>query len=148
MTAISKIAIAGSALLALSACETAGELIGGDTARAELTGAQVRPGGGDPDGVGSAEITVVQATNKICYDVEVSNIAAPTAAHLHRGGPAAGHGTPVFELETPSDGGAQGCKDAPEALRDQVRAMPGAYYVDVHNAEFPRGALRGQLGRN
>jgi hypothetical protein len=40
---------------------------------------------------------------------------------------------------------AGGCVDLDPALADAIVAHPRQYYVDVHTAEFPNGAIRGQL---
>jgi hypothetical protein len=47
--------------------------------------------------------------------------------------------------------GAQGSGGGSKALfavmsgQKEVSANPGKYYVNVHNADFPGGAVRGQL---
>jgi hypothetical protein len=39
-----------------------------------------------------------------------------------------------------------GCKgDVAASLTSDIRRHPADYYVNVHNAEFPGGAIRGQL---
>lgn len=131
--------------LSLTGCETVADAVK-QGMTASLTGAQEVPGPGDPDGSGTAEITIVDATDNICYDLNVRNIAPASAAHIHRGAPGE-EGPPVVTLEAPTDGGAEGCLSAPGALADEIEANPVAFYVNVHNAEFPNGAVRGQLGR-
>ena len=143
LTGSAALAIAGA--LALSGCETVADTVK-QGLTASLTGAQEVPGPGDTDGSGRAEITIVDATDNICYDLDVRNIAPATAAHIHRG--AAGEaGPPVVTLEAPADGDANGCISAPGALADEIEANPAGFYVNVHNAEFPNGAVRGQLQR-
>jgi hypothetical protein len=139
------VALALAAGLTLAGCETVADAVK-QGMTASLTGAQEVPGPGDSDGSGTAEITIVDATDNICFDLNVRNIAPATAAHIHRGmrGEA---GPPVVTLEAPTDGGAEGCISAPGALADEIEANPAAFYVNVHNAEFPNGAVRGQLGR-
>src|SRR5688572_3191903 len=53
---------------------------------ATLTGAAEVPGPGDPDGAGTATIRLNQGKKQVCYELSVSNIAAATLAHIHRGG--------------------------------------------------------------
>ena len=138
-------AFALAAGLALAGCETMADAVE-QGMTASLTGAQEVPGPGDTDGSGTAEITIVDATDNVCYDLNVRNIGAATAAHIHRGARGAS-GPPVVTFEAPTDGGAEGCVAAPGALADEIEANPAAFYVNIHNAEFPNGAIRGQLQR-
>jgi hypothetical protein len=93
-----------------------------------------------------AEITIVDATNNICSDLDVRNIAPATAAHIHRGAPGVA-GRPVVTFGVPSHGAAEGCVSAPGALAGEMDNNPGAFYVSMHNAEFPKGVVRGQVSR-
>ena len=135
--------LAVPALLALGGCETIADTVA-ETHSAVLSGAQEVPGPGDPDGRGTAEVTVVDAANNICYELDVTSIAVPTAAHIHRG--ASGmSGPPVVSLEPPIDGERDGCVAAPEEIAEDIERNPAGFYVNVHNAEYPNGAVRGQL---
>jgi hypothetical protein len=112
---------------------------------ATLSGKTVVPDGGDPDGAGSATVTVDPAKRQLCYEVTVSEIDPPTMAHIHRGAAGAG-GPPVVALSAPKDGIAKGC--SPELDAATLRAIianPAAYYVNVHTSSYRAGALRGQL---
>ena len=52
----------------------------------------------------------------------------------------------VIPLFTPNaSGNASGCIGASRAVVKAILASPGNYYVNVHNAEFAGGAIRGQL---
>ena len=105
-----------------------------------MTGAAETPAG-DPDGRGTAEIKI--AGSQVCWQFKLSRIAAPSAAHIHRG--AAGAAGPIV---VPLGGAykSKGCIAAPSAaIARQIAARPSAYYVNVHNAKYPGGALRGQL---
>lgn len=112
-----------------------------------LTGAAEVPGPGDPDGRGKATIKIEPRESRICWDIEVKDIDAATAAHIHAG--MAGTAPPnnvVLGLSAPTDGDSDGCETAPPGLVDAIRKSPASYYVNVHNAPYPNGALRGQLG--
>ena len=113
---------------------------------ATLTGAAEVPGPGDADGSGIARLRLNQGQRTICYRLTVSAIAPATVAHIHAG--AAGvAGPPVVTLVAPTNGSAEACASVERSLIKAIRKDPGEYYVNVHNAEFPNGAVRGQLGR-
>ena len=112
---------------------------------AYLYGGNERPVAGDPDAFGIATVEVVGAGG-ICYSIIVQNAAAATVAHIHAGA-AGAVGGPVLGLPVgaalPTRVG--NCIAAAPALVTAIRANPQNFYVNVHNAAFPGGAVRGQL---
>lgn len=119
---------------------------GGRPIFAHMTGPQEVPPG-DPDGTGTARFTLNQGQGQVCYEVTVANIALPaTASHVHRG-VAGVAGPPVVFLAAPVNGTASGCVAVARETIKAIRQNPSAYYVNVHNGEYPSGAVRGQLQR-
>lgn len=110
-----------------------------------MTGPAERPGPGDPDGSGTARFWLNPGQERICYSLEVSGIAPATAAHIHVAGPDT-PGPVVVPLAAPTDGTSSGCADVERELVLAILGDLGGYYVNVHNADFPAGAVRGQLG--
>lgn len=113
---------------------------GGKPLVATLTGAAERPGPGDPDGSGSALITLNYGQRQVCWELTHKDIDPPHAAHIHRA-PATDPGPVVVTL----DANEPGCVSADGALIKAIRADPSAYYVNIHNTPYPGGAIRGQL---
>lgn len=121
-------------------------LAGGRPLSADLTGAAEVPGPGDSDGSGSAHVTLNQGQGEVCFDIEVADIDTPTAAHIHVGAAGVAGGV-VVNLAIDSNG-LSGCVDGvSKALVKDIRKNPGSYYVNVHNAAYPGGAVRGQLSK-
>jgi hypothetical protein len=118
---------------------------------ATLTGEkEVGPDGkkraGDLDGLGSFTAIIEDGT-QICYGITVKDIATPTAAHIHIGSPSVA-GPIVLPLQHPTSGdpGASSeCKPVDAELAQAILKEPHKYYVNVHNADFPGGAVRNQL---
>ena len=111
-----------------------------------LTGAAEVPGPGDPDGSGTARITVNVGQAEVCFNLSVTGIDPATAAHIHVG--AAGVAGPVVVGITPPSGGSSsGCVAADRELVKNILKNPSDYYVNVHNPAFPAGAVRGQLSK-
>jgi hypothetical protein len=110
---------------------------------ASMSGANEVPTPGDPDGTGAASVTIDPTTGEICVDLRVANIATPTMAHIHRGAP--GVPGPVVVPLTPPNPYSAECVTATPTLAAEIAANPAGFYVNVHNAEFPNGAIRGNL---
>ncbi len=123
----------------------AGAADGGRPLSTVLTGAAEVPGPGDPDGSGTASLRVNPGQQQVCFELAVEDIAMALAAHIHVGA-ADVAGPVVVTLAAPSSGTSSGCVDVDRALALAIIQDPDAYYVNVHNAEFPAGAVRGQLG--
>jgi len=119
--------------------------VGGAPLVADLAGANEVPGAGDPDGSGFAKIRLNHGRGIVCYEITVSNIAPATAAHVHFA--VAGVAGPVrIPLAPPTTGSSSGCVENVD--KDLIKAIiqnPENYYVNVHNAIYPAGAVRGQL---
>jgi hypothetical protein len=100
----------------------------------------------DPDAVGTAYVVIRPATNEVCWSYNVAGMDLPaSAAHIHKG--AVGVSGPVVVPLSPADiaGAANGCATAAADVISAILADPSSYYVNVHNAAFPNGALRGNL---
>ncbi|WP_158274647.1 CHRD domain-containing protein [Sphingosinicella humi] len=113
---------------------------------AALTGAAERPGPGDADGAGTAALQVNPGEARVCYTLKVSGIETATAAHIHKAR-SNESGPPVATLEAPADGASEGCASVTAELAKALIQTPAGFYVNVHNADFPAGAIRGQLGK-
>ena len=115
-------------------------------AKAMLTGDAEVPGPGDPKGSGTVQVTLNPDKGEVCYELSVANIQEATAAHIHEG--AIGKEGPVkVALDAPKTGSAKGCTKADAPVIIAIMQDPTGYYVNVHNAAFPKGAVRGQLSR-
>ena len=110
----------------------------------ELSGDAEVPGPGDDDGSGEAEVRLVPERSEVCFEITVEGIGDPHGAHIHRG--AAGtSGDVVLDLPPADDGSWSGCVAADQLLVGELVSNPSGFYVNVHDAAFPDGAVRGQL---
>ena len=135
--------LALAALTPAARADHSGE--GGYPLTTALTGAAEVPGPGDPDGSGTASLTLNPGKEEICYALTAEGIEPASAAHIHVGAADEAGGIEVH-LSPPTAGAASGCVFAPRELILAIIHNPENYYVNVHNSAYPRGALRGQLG--
>ena len=119
---------------------------GGRPLSTTLTGAAEVPGPGDPDGTGTASVTLNHGQGEVCYELTVAKIAAANAAHIHEGAVDKA-GPPIANLTPPTEGSSKGCVPLDKEKLKAIMQNPENYYVNIHNAEFPDGAVRGQLGK-
>ena len=110
-----------------------------------LDGAQeVNAGGtpnqGDLDGFGIATLIVDDQTNALTWSIVANNIALPlVGAHIHQA-PAGVNGPVVIDFSAQFSG----TTTDPDVAN--MLANPSGFYVNLHNADFPGGAIRGQIG--
>lgn len=105
----------------------------------ELSGSQ-NVSGGDPDGMGMAEIIVDGFGGMIWWDFMVENIAPITMDHIHKAG-AGSAGPVVFNF----NGMLSGSAAIDTTLAQDLINNSSDYYVNLHNQDFPAGAIRGQF---
>jgi hypothetical protein len=110
-----------------------------------MSGAQVTPGPGDPDGASNANVSLFWSKPyTLCAGTNPQNVQRPfTALDLHRA--PAGEAGPVVATFTGGRTDASGCARVEKSLLMDISNHPEMYYLDGHNAEFPDGAIRGQL---
>ena len=111
-----------------------------------LTGKAEVPGPGDPNGRGSAVIKF--RGSRVCYDIRVRRIDGVAAAHIHTGKKGVAGDVLVALIAAPTTKKrSTGCVTVENisAVLAQIRANPRGFYVNVHNADYPNGAVRGQL---
>jgi CHRD domain len=87
--------------------------------------------------------------NRVSFAVNFKNTAPLTLGHIHQG--KAGVNGPVkvnlFTTALPDTVSAAAGRTAVEdaAVIKGIRSNPAGFYVNLHSAEFPGGAVRGQL---
>lgn len=98
------------------------------------------PDAGDLDGTGTATLIIDDVANTIEWEIVVHDIALPpTGAHIHQA--AAGANGPVrIDFNAQLSGTGLADPDLATLLAD-----PDGFYINIHNAQFPLGAVRGQL---
>lgn len=136
-----------------------------DGYRTTLSGDEEVPGPGDEEAEGTAAVVFTavdhdddsstDAQPRLCWMIDVQGLEdKATAAHIHQA--PEGEAGPVVVTLTPTpdaDGFAQACATSQNFASgvpinqriQQIKATPQNYYVNVHNTEFPDGAVRGQL---
>src|SRR3954468_19939423 len=118
---------------------------GGTEIDVKMLGIAEQPDLGDPDGTGTAVFHLRQGQGRVCFKLDVQNIAQAAAAHIHKGG-ADTSGPVVVPLANPNAAGSSsGCVSAARVVVNDILVNKSAYYVNVHTADFQNGAVRGQL---
>jgi hypothetical protein len=122
---------------------------GGRKFTTTMTGAAEIPGPGDPDGSGTARITLNYGQSQVCWEITVEDILLPAiGAHIHLINPATGFGGVVVPLTPPDASGfSSGCTSADRELIKDIIQNPEKYYVNVHTTDFTAGAIRGDLSK-
>lgn len=96
---------------------------------------------GDPNGFGVADLRIDTIALTVDWNFLVANIGLPlTGAHIHQG--IAGQNGPVvvnFDAQLSGIG-------LYNPILANIITDPNDFYVNLDDAEFPGGAIRGQIG--
>jgi len=113
--------------------------------KSDLSGQQEVPPA-DPDGSGTAKFKLKKHKKKVCYDIRFSGIQDPFVAHIHPGAEGV-NGPPLITLfeDTAFPSPQKACVEAKKSDIKDISKHPKQYYVNLHNDDFPGGAIRGQL---
>jgi len=104
------------------------------------TGDQEVPGPGDETGWAMVALDITPETGRICHVLWYSGIGRPTELHVHAGDMGE-KGDVVVSLRPTW----VGCRTADASVLEDILDDPSGHYVNVHNAAYPDGAVRGQL---
>jgi CHRD domain len=129
------------------------------TGKAEI-GDDGRRGAGDLNASGTAVFQIID-DQTISYGFTLDDTDTPQIVHIHRGAPDE-NGPPVIEFanvpkdaegqpngDTGTSSGTKTLTSSEEiAALERIRKNPRNYYVNMHTAEFPDGAVRGQLSHH
>jgi hypothetical protein len=113
-----------------------------NTTTVHLTGSQETSGGSGGSGV--FQFQLLPSRGLLCYSLTWSDIGTPTASHIHKA-PRGKAGNVLIVLSGTAPVAHSGCRQAPKSVLVAIGKDPGAYYVNVHTAQYPMGAIRGQL---
>jgi hypothetical protein len=104
---------------------------------------------GDKDGSAVAFLKV--KGNRVTYSLKWKGISAPTLGHLHQGVAGVNGAVAVTLFGSAMPEGVNAAVGAGSfedpALAKALRTNPAGFYFNVHTAEFPGGAVRGQFKR-
>jgi hypothetical protein len=111
-----------------------------------MTGAQVVPGPGDPDGFGSARLPNASDLGRICWDINTEGIDVPLTGSLIHAGGSGQVGVVVLQLfGEVNDPDPTGCRTADRQLLRDLNQKSREFYVAVSTFAYPGGAIRGQV---
>jgi len=99
--------------------------------------------GKDASGDFTGEIDTDAGT--LCYFLDIEGLDDVTAAHVHKGKKGK-NGPPVVVLQLDNPDDEDLCVEVDGDLLADIAKNESGYYVNVHTASIPAGAIRGQLG--
>jgi hypothetical protein len=116
---------------------------GGQQLTATLSGANTTA-------TGTFSMRLNRGQGTICYTLTQTGLTGVTASHIHvfdasqLGAPFTNNGI-VVPLSAPTAGSSSGCVDVPRTIVKAIASNPSNFYVNVHTALVPAGAIQGTL---
>lgn len=107
-----------------------------------------KPAVGAPGGRAIAQVEV--KGNRVIFAFRWAGISAPTLGHIHQGGAGVNGDVvvPLFAdkgMPATATAAAGVVTVSDPSVATAIRSNPTGFYLNLHTAEFPGGAVRGQL---
>jgi hypothetical protein len=150
-----------SLVIAIAAVSLAAGVAASDSTKlkADLLGTNEVPVA-DLDGRGKATVRIDVEGGEVCFDVSFKDGGTANRGHIHEN--VAGMNGPIvvpfFDIQNvpansgdprhdllERNSGLSGCVLADPVLLQRIVDNPSGFYVNLHNARFPGGFVRGQL---
>jgi hypothetical protein len=107
-------------------------------------GAEV-PGPGHAGATGSFKVTINPKNGRVCATVSTADLSiGERMMHIHSGA-AGASGPVVVNFDSFSSDEYDHCSNVAKDVAEKIIKSPGDYYANVHDADHPNGAIRGQL---
>lgn len=137
--------ISCAALLTVTgAAGFAGAAEGGQSYTVAMTGEEETPVPGPAGAKGTINLNLNPAGGELCYSgLSYEGPGKADQGHIHKGGK--GLAGPVVINLGLLEEGKDACVKADKTALDAVIADPAGHYVNLHTAEYPGGAVRGQV---
>jgi hypothetical protein len=111
----------------------------------EVTMASNKKMGGAKTGSAAGTFVLDTKKNSLCYSVSTTGLTGIVEAHIHTGAMGVDGADVVPLLPAKFNKKSATCVKVEAKLLGDIAMNPGMYYVNVHTAKFPDGAVRGQL---
>jgi hypothetical protein len=98
---------------------------------------------GAANGSGVGVVSINSSSGELCWTIsQLKNVTAPTEIRIFRNFPRASgaHGLPLGAGYKPS-----GCMRERLLVLGLIEAKPETFYLSIHSARYPEGAVRGPL---
>ena len=123
----------------------AGAAEGGQTYTVAMTGEEETPVPGPAGAKGAITLNIDTAGGQLCYSgLSYDGPGKADQGHIHKGGK--GFAGPVVVNLGLLEEGKDACVKADAKSLQAVVDDPAGHYVNLHTAEYPGGAVRGQVG--
>jgi hypothetical protein len=137
----------GVAVAALATAFAAGAASGAGTTTftVQLRGSNEAPAA-PASNRGRVTVKLTPASGRVCWTFVLAKIdGKPNQAHIHKGRRGVSGPVVIPLVANGKTYVARGCARAKKTLVAAIVKRPAGYYVNVHNAKHPAGAMRGQL---
>ncbi len=112
---------------------------------ANLFGENVPGGGAGRDATANFDGEIDLTQDQLCYFFEMDGLRGADGVHIHHAKEGES-GPVVVTLSMPDSAADEVCVKLDNSLLREMADHPADFYVDVHSADKPDGALRGQFG--